>query len=94
MKCTKLFSNEKPVGVNDAWNKVKTCLLNGADQVCDWTRGDRVRHAKTWWCNDVDQYIKEKRKLWKLWKMGGFKEDYLPAKKYAQRAVFNAKKVA
>ena len=37
-KCTELFSNKKPVGVNDAWNKVKTCLLNGVDQVCDWTK--------------------------------------------------------
>ena len=23
-KCIELFSNEKPMGVNDAWNKVKT----------------------------------------------------------------------
>ena len=33
-KCTELFSNGKAVGVNDAWNKVKTCLLNAVDQVC------------------------------------------------------------
>ena len=25
-KCTDLFPNEKPVGVNDTWNKVKTTL--------------------------------------------------------------------
>ena len=66
-KCTELFSNEKPVGVNDAWNKVKTCLLNCVDQVCGWTRGGKFRHAETlWWNDDVDQYIKEKWRLWKL----------------------------
>ena len=78
----------------DAWNKVKTCLLNAADQVCSWTRGGRVRYAETQWWNDVDQHIKEKRRLWKLWEMGGSKEDYLAAKKYAKRAVYNAKKIA
>ena len=25
-KCTGFFSSDKPVGVNDAWNKVKACL--------------------------------------------------------------------
>ena len=68
------------MGVNNVWNKVKTCLLKGVDQVCGWTRGGRVRHVETWCWNDVDQYIKEKQRLWKLWKMVGFKEDYLAAK--------------
>ena len=26
-RCTDFISNDKPIGVNDAWNKVKTCLL-------------------------------------------------------------------
>ena len=47
-KCTELFSNENPVDVNDAWNKVKTFLLNGIDQVCGWNRGGRVQHTETW----------------------------------------------
>ena len=94
-KCTELFSSKKPVGVDDAWNKVKTYLLNGVDQVCDGTRGGRIQYAETWWWNDdVDKYIKEKRRLWKPWKMGGSKEDYLAAKKSAKRAAYNAKKVA
>ena len=37
-KCAELFSNENPVDVNDAWNKVKTFLLNGVDQVCGWKK--------------------------------------------------------
>ena len=74
-KCTELFSKEKPVSVTDAWNKVKTCLLNGVDQVGGLTRGGRVQHAETWWWNDdVHQYIKEKQRQWKLkngWFQGG-----------------------
>ena len=41
----------------------------------------------------MDQYIKEKRRLWKLRKLGGSK-DYLVAKKCAKCAVYNTKKVA
>ena len=41
----------------------------------------------------VDQSIREKWQLWKLWKMGGSKEDYLLAKKCDKRALYNAKKV-
>ena len=76
------------LGVNDAWNKVKTCLLLGVDHVC-------VLHAETWcWNDDVDQYIREKWRLWRLWKMDGSKEDYLATKKCAKPAVYIAKKVA
>ena len=46
-KCTELLSNDKPVGINDAWNKVKTYLLLGVYQVCGWTCGGRVQ--QTWW---------------------------------------------
>ena len=45
-KCTKLFSIEEPVVVNDAYKKVKTFLLNDVGQVCSWTRGGRVGHAE------------------------------------------------
>ena len=83
------------MSVNDAWSKVKTCLLNGVDQFCGWTHRGRVQHAKTWWWNDdVDQYIKEKPRLWKMWKMSGSKEDYLVAKKCAKHSVYHAKKIA
>ena len=59
-RCTEFISNDKPNGVNDAWNKVKTCLLMSVDQVCGWNRGGRIRHAKTWWWDhDVDHYIKK-----------------------------------
>ena len=45
-KYTEIFSNDKPVCANDAWSKVKTCLLKGADQVYGWTCGGRVQHAE------------------------------------------------
>ena len=42
----------------------------------------------------MNQYIKEKRRLWNLWKMDGSKENCLAAKKCAKRAVYNTKMVA
>ena len=87
--------NQESTDVNMVWNKIKNCLLKSVDQVCGWTRGGRVGHTETWWWNeDVNKYIKEKRRLWKIWKKGGSKENYQAAKKIAKRAVYNAKKVA
>ena len=75
--------------VNLLWNEIKDCLLKAVDQVCGWTRGGSVRHTETWWWNDeVDQYIKEKRRIWKIWKKSGSKENYQAAKKNAKRAVY------
>ena len=91
-RCTDFISNDKPIGVNDAWNKVKTCLLISVDQVCGWNRGGGVRHAKTWWWDhDVDQYI---TKSGDYGNCGKWKEDYLVDKKCVKRAVYNAKKIA
>ena len=42
--------------------------------------------------NSINEVITEKRRLWKVWKNGGSKEDYAKAKKIAKRAVFTAKK--
>ena len=38
--------------------------------------------------------MKEKRRLWKIRKYGGSKEDYVLAKKVAKQRVFAAKKKA
>ena len=71
-KYTELFSNKKAVGVNDGWSNAKTCFLKGVDQVRSWICSGRVQYAE-WWSNGVDQYVKEKRRLRKLWKVGGFR---------------------
>ena len=36
----------------------------------------------------------EKRRLWKIWKNGGSKENYVKAKKVAKQALFIAKRKA
>jgi hypothetical protein len=83
-----------PSNVEDAWNKLKTCLLEGVNTTCGKTRGGKVRHQETWWWNDeVDYLIKEKRCLWKSWKQGnGSKEDYKAAKRAANYGVHHAKR--
>ncbi len=42
----------------------------------------------------MDRAVKEKRKLWKEWKVGGSKERYLEAKRVAKSKVYAAKKEA
>ena len=85
----------KPSCLEDAWNKLKDCLLSGVDKVCGKTKGGRVRHNETWWWNDVvNDVVKEKRRKWKQWKVGGNKDEYQLAKKGASHAVYKAKQHA
>ena len=70
---------------------MRDSLLEVTDETCRWTKGP-ARHSQTWWCNDeVDQCIKEKRRLWKEWKSGGSKNLYLEAKRRVRTAVYAAK---
>ncbi len=80
--------------IEDLWDSLKDDLLATSDAVCGWTKGP-PRHRVTWWCNDfVDEAVKEKHRLWKAWKKGSSKEEYLEAKRAAKRAVYDAKKIA
>ena len=84
-----------PVGVNEAWNHLKSALVEAAESTCGWTKGGPVRHNETWWWNeDVSNVINEKRKAWKCWKSGGPKADYIAAKRAAKLAVYTAKRDA
>ena len=70
----------------------KDDLLGASDSCFGWTKGP-PRHKVTWWWNEqVEVAIKEKRRLWKIWKIGGSKDDYLAAKRQAKKAVYEAKK--
>ena len=57
-------------------------------------RGIYQYTSHCWWDSDVDLVIKEKRRLWKIWKSGGSKEAYLEAKLVAKKKVYAAKKKA
>ena len=78
--------------VEEQWKKLKDALLTVTDQTCGWTKGP-PRHRVTWWWNEeVENSIKEKRKLWSDWKRGLVnKEMYLVAKRTARRAIYKAK---
>ncbi|KAK3856635.1 hypothetical protein Pcinc_037055 [Petrolisthes cinctipes] len=74
------------------WKKLKDTLLTVTEQTCGWTKGP-PRHKVTWWWNEeVENSIKEKRKLWSDWKRGLVNEEmYLVAKRTARRAIYKAK---
>jgi len=61
----------KDVDVETAWCCMRNCLLEVANEVCGRTKGgQRHRHSReTWWWNDeVAEVIKEKNRLYKLYK--------------------------
>ena len=57
--------------------------------------GGCQQHKETWWWNKtVDNPVKMKCKVWKKWRNGGSKEEYLKAKRVAKAAVYFSKKDA
>ena len=85
---------QKGNSVDDKWKCLKECLLGATDRVCGKTKGP-ARRSETWWWNDkVSVAIKEKRRLWKVWRSGGSKEDYINAKRKARSEVYAARKLA
>ena len=86
--------SSQKTGVEDIWKSIKKDLLASSYTVFGWTK-EPPRHSVTWWWNNnVDIAVKEKRRLWKSWKQGGSKEDYLEAKRTTRRAVYDAKRTA
>ena len=77
--------------VESTWATLRDSLLEATDETCGWTKGP-ARHSQTWWWNDeIDQCIKEKRRLWKELKSGGSKNLYLEAKCRARTAMYAEK---
>ena len=78
--------------VDEIWLQLKDTLLAATEKVCGWTKGP-PRHQVTWWWNDdVENCVKEKRRVWKEWKKGLVpKETYLEVKRIARRAIYQAK---
>ena len=73
---------------------MEKALLNATDKSCGWTKRPPRHKVTWWWTSDVDLVIKEKRRLWKIWKSSGSKEGYLEAKRVAKKKVYAAKKKA
>lgn len=79
--------------VESTWNDLKEALLGSCALACGKTKGGPPQRRETWWWDDtVENAIKTKRRLWKTWKKGGSKEEYLRAKKSAKAAVYVAKR--
>ncbi|KAK3896219.1 hypothetical protein Pcinc_000141 [Petrolisthes cinctipes] len=78
--------------VEEQWKKLKDTLLTVTEQTCGWTKGPPTHKVTWWWNEEVENSIKEKRKLWSDWKRGLVnKEMYLVAKRTARRAIYKAK---
>ena len=84
--------NEK--SVVDQWMHLKTNLLKATEETCGISKQGKW-YKQTWsWDNSVDNAVNEKRRLFKISKKGGSKEDYTLARKIATQTVFAAKKKA
>ena len=89
--------------IDTAWYSMRNCLLEVADEVCGRTKGgQKHRHSReTWWWNvEVAEVIKEKNRLYKVYKKSKQSNDrelweedkrkYEVAKRAAKREVSKA----
>ena len=85
-------TNEK--SVEDQWMHLKTNLLKATEETCGISKQGKWHKQTCWWDNSVNYMVNEKKRLFKIWKKRGSKEDYTLAKKVAKQVVFAAKKKA
>ena len=78
--------------VEDKWKHLKINLLKTTKVSCGLSTKRKWRKQTWWWDISVNRAVKEKKRLWKIWKNGGSKEDYVLATKVAKRRMFAAKK--
>ena len=90
----KLLNSVITDDINESWAQLKSSILESFDDTCGWSKPQQQRRETWWWNNTVDDIVKEKRRLWKVWKKGGQKEPYLEAKRRAKFEVYRAKKAA
>ena len=83
---------DNPDNVDDIWKYFKESVLSATEKVRCWTKKGKWRQQTWWWDNSINDVITEKRRLWKVWKNSGSKEDYDMPKKVAKRALFTAKR--
>ena len=92
--CSEKLNSFEFESVEDTWKKLKNALLETANNCCGKTKKPLRKRETWWWTDEVKVVINEKRRLWKIWKQGGSKEEYLNAKRVAKRSVYLAKKNA
>ena len=61
---------DEPGDVEKVWKDMKDCFLEEAVDVCGETRGISRQKETWWWNEEVAALVKEKQRLFKLWKDG------------------------
>ena len=84
-------TNEKYV--EDQWMHLKTNLLKATEETCGISKQGKWHKQTWWWDNSVNYAVNEKRRLFKIWKKGGSKEDYTLAKKAAKQYLQQRKRL-
>ena len=59
---------DEPGDVEKVWKDMKDCFLEEAVDVCGETRGIARQKEIWWWNEEVAALVKEKQRLFKLWK--------------------------
>ena len=97
-RCVEERLTEKLKVTVGGWERVISAVVETAKEVCGESRGKR-HHERTlwWWCEKVQQAIKEKKEAYKVWqgeRTEDSKRSYREKKSRARREVAVAKRQA
>ena len=76
--------NNAEASTEEIWNQLKTALLDTTNETCGKTKKRHHKRETSWWNDEVNLAIAEKRRCWKAWTQDGGKEQYLQAKRNAK----------
>ena len=68
----------------DRWMHLKTDLFKVTEEISSIFKKSEWHKQTWWWDNSVNDAVDEKRRLFKIWKKKGSKEEYISAKKVAK----------
>jgi len=79
--------------VEREWKDLKDCLLEAAEEVCGRTKGPSNKKQTSWWNDELDGVVAEKRRLFGIWKTSKNESDkdaYSQAKNLAKKVINKA----
>ena len=87
-----LAKDTNEICVEDQWMHFKTNLPKANEEICGISKYGKW-HKQTWCSNNsVNDAVNEKKRLFRVWKKGGSKEEYILTKKVAKQTESVAKK--
>lgn len=80
----KINKDVQKYNLEEAWQFLKTTILNAGKEICGITKIIKYRNQTNWWNEEIREEIKRKKQRWKKYIREGTEENY---KKYKEQRI-------